>query len=120
MVEYSCGTRADTTGCINERVGILGKSSYYCRMCYRNQPGNLKSNEKKKKCNFQLWVAQYARILFLVYAGTKYMTNTAIMIQHIYYCVKYQLYDQLPDFLPVGQSNVISWPKYESRGWDEF
>ena len=37
----------------NDCVSILGKSSSYWRTCYRYQPGNLKSNEKKKnKCRF--------------------------------------------------------------------
>ena len=30
---------------------------------------------------------------------------------YIYYYVKYQLYEHLPDFLPVVQSNAINWPK---------
>ena len=33
---------------------------------------------------FQLWVAQYVRSLFVMYAGTKGMTNIAIKVQHIY------------------------------------
>ena len=43
MVEYSCGTCVDTTGSKNERVIFIGKSLSCFRMCYRNQPGNLKS-----------------------------------------------------------------------------
>ena len=50
---------------------------------------------------FQLWISQYVRILFVMYAGTKGMTNIAITVQHIYYYVKYQSYDYLPNFLPV-------------------
>ena len=50
---------------------------------------------------FQLRVAQYMRRLFVIYAGTKDMKNIAITIQHIYYCVKYQLYNNFPDFYPL-------------------
>ena len=49
VLEYSCVTRFNTTGCTNKRVSILGKSLSYCRICYRNQPANMKSHEKKKK-----------------------------------------------------------------------
>ena len=44
FVEHSCGTRFDTTGCTNEHAIIIGKSSSYLRMCYRNQPGNVESD----------------------------------------------------------------------------
>ena len=49
VAEYSCGTCINTTRCTNEHASILGKSLSYCRMCYRNQRENLKSNEKKEK-----------------------------------------------------------------------
>ena len=52
VVEYSCGTRVGTTGCTNEGVGFIVRSLSNCQNFYRNQPGNLKSNKKKKKCNF--------------------------------------------------------------------
>ena len=58
---------------------------------------------------FQLWVAQYIRSLFVVYSGGNYMTSIAIKIQYRYYYVKYQLYDNLPDLLPIVQYNVIYW-----------
>ena len=84
VVEYSRGTGVNTTGCTNECVIIFGKRSSYCRMCYRNQPGNLKSNEKRKNYKFQIWVAQYVRSLFVMYSETKDMTKLSIMIQHRY------------------------------------
>ena len=51
-------------------------------MCYINKPGNLKSDENMKKCNFKIWFEKYARILFVMYAVTKDMKNIEILIQH--------------------------------------
>ena len=65
----------------------------------------------KRSVIFHTWVAQYVRSLFPMYYGTKDITNITIMIQHIYYYVKYQLYDHLTDFVPIVQSNVISCPR---------
>ena len=49
-------------------------------------------NQMRRSAIFQLWVGKYVRILFVIYSGTKDMINIAIMIHHIYYYVKYQLY----------------------------
>ena len=51
----------------------------------------------------------------MIYAGTNDMTNIEITIQHRYYYIKYKLYDHLPDFLPVFQSNLISWKNRSLR-----
>ena len=59
----------------------------------------------------QIWVAQYLRSLFVMYYGKNYTKDIAMAIQHRYYDVKYQLYDNLPDLLPMFQSNIISFPK---------
>ena len=119
MVEYSCSTCVNTTGFTNESVSILGKSLSSCRICYRDQPGNMISNEKTKKCNFSaMGCAMCEETICDVWWDTG--TNIAITVQHIYYYIKYQLYDHLTDFLPVVQSNVISWSKQESRRCYEF
>ena len=74
----------------------------------------------RRSANFQLWSAQHVRILFVMYSGTKDVTNISMTIQHIYYYVEYQLYDHFTNFLPTVQSNVTYCPKHESRRWYEF
>ena len=52
VAEYSCSTGVNTTGCTKECVIIIDNISSYYRIYYSNQPGNTKSNEKKKKYKF--------------------------------------------------------------------
>ena len=47
---------------------------------------------------FQLWIAQNVRSLFLVYSGTKDMTDIAVTIQHIYYYIKINYTTTCPTF----------------------
>ena len=52
VFHYQCGGRMMTEGCTEERVNLLGKSSSYCRMCYRSADQSLSTAEKKKECKW--------------------------------------------------------------------
>ncbi len=47
--------KVKTSGCTDEQVNILGKSSSYCHQCYPMQPSGMKSDLKKENANKPLW-----------------------------------------------------------------